>query len=131
MSFDSYGLTHGSTSLITSMSFTRGSAVSNMATGVRRVKRSASRSGWARLMRVAGFTGVSQRRCKGRIRLDPFGSPNPDLVQRQFKVVEPDPLWVTDDTEHPDCRGQALRRGVLDAYSPAGHRVVDSRHMRS
>lgn len=40
-----------------------------------------------------------------------------DLVDRNFTVVEPDVLWITDITEHPTREGKVYCCVVLDAYS--------------
>jgi transposase InsO family protein len=68
----------------------------------------------AMLMRRAGLRGLPARR-RWRTRAD---TPTvADLVEREFTVVEPDVLWVTDLTEHPTREGKLYCCVVLDAYS--------------
>jgi len=65
-------------------------------------------------MRRAGLRGLPARR-RWRARPD---TPNvADLVERNFAVVEPDALWVTDISEHPTREGKLYFCVVLDAYS--------------
>ena len=68
----------------------------------------------AMLMQRAGLRGLPAKRC-WRARSD---APSVvDLVDREFAVVEPDVLWVTDITEHPIREGKLYCCVVLDAYS--------------
>jgi len=85
----------------------------------------------ARLMRQAGLEGVYRRRRRGCTKRDPAATPNDDLVNRQFKVDEPDRLWVSDITEHPTDGGKVFLAVVLDAYSRRviGHSIAD--HLRA
>jgi putative transposase len=66
------------------------------------------------LMRRAGLQGLPGRK-RWRMRHDtPTAT---DLVDRNFTVVEPDVLWITDITEHPTREGKLYCCVVLDAYS--------------
>ena len=68
----------------------------------------------AMLMQRAGLRGLPARR---RWQARP-GTPSvADLVDRNFAVIEPDVLWVTDITEHPTREGKLYCSVVLDAYS--------------
>ena len=58
----------------------------------------------ARLMRQAGIQGLYRRRRRGCTVRDPDAQPSPDLVNREFTVVGPNRLWITDITEHPTLR---------------------------
>jgi putative transposase len=73
-----------------------------------------ARKAVAMLMRRAGLRGLPARR-RWRARPDVPGIA--DLVDRQFAVVEPDVLWVTDITEHPTREGKLYCCVVLDAFS--------------
>ena len=68
----------------------------------------------AMLMRRAGLRGLPAR---PRWRARPDVPSVADLVDRQFAVIEPDALWVTDITEHPTREGKLYCCVVLDAYS--------------
>jgi len=83
-----------------------------------------------RLMRQAGIVGIHRRRGRGCTRPDPDAVPSEDLVNRQFKVDEPDRLWVMDVTEHPTEEGKVYLGVVLDAFSRrvVGWSIAD--HMR-
>ena len=71
----------------------------------------------ARLMRQAGFRGVSRRRVpKTTIRTKGRVSP-PDLVNRNFKADGPNELWVADITFVPTCTGFLFLSVVMDAFS--------------
>ncbi len=71
----------------------------------------------ARLMRLAGLTGVHRRRHARR----PAGSANtvspPDLVQRDFSASGPDELWVADITYLPTDAGFLYLAVLIDAWS--------------
>ena len=69
----------------------------------------------ARLMRLAGITGISHRRKRGKVR--PLPAPHEDLVKRQFVADGPDKLWVTDITEHPTKTGKVYCAAVVDGFS--------------
>jgi putative transposase len=83
----------------------------------------------ARLMRIAGLTGVCHRR-KHR-RTGPAPAVHDDLVQRRFVADAPDRLWVTDITEHPTIEGKVYCAAVLDVFSRTvvGWSIAD--HMRA
>jgi putative transposase len=68
----------------------------------------------AMLMRRAGLRGLPAPK---RWRARPDTPDVSDLVDRNFAVVEPDVLWVTDITEHPTREGKLCCSIVLDAYS--------------
>nr|MBA2447240.1 IS3 family transposase [Chloroflexota bacterium] len=68
----------------------------------------------AMLMRRAGLRGLPARR---RWQARPDTPSVADLVDRNFAVIEPDALWVTDITEHPTREGKLYCSVVLDAYS--------------
>ena len=68
----------------------------------------------ALLMRRAGLRGLTERK---RWRARPNTPSVADLVDRNFTVIEPDVLWVTDVTEHPTREGKLYCSVVLDAYS--------------
>ncbi len=68
----------------------------------------------AMLMRRAGLRGLPARK---RWHARPGGPSVEDLVDRDFAVIEPDALWVTDITEHPTREGKLYCSVVLDAYS--------------
>jgi putative transposase len=67
-----------------------------------------------RLMREAGIQGIYRR--KGRRNLVNTATEE-DLVKRQFTVIAPDLLWLTDITEHPTAEGKIYCAAVMDAYS--------------
>jgi putative transposase len=68
----------------------------------------------AMLMRRAGLQGLPAGK---RWRARPDTATVADLVDRNFAVIEPDVLWVTDITEHPTREGKLYCCVVLDAYS--------------
>ena len=74
----------------------------------------------ARLMRRAGITGVSRRRC-GPVttRRDREARPAPELVDRDFSAPGPNRLWVTDITFIPTTAGFLYLAVVLDALETA------------
>ena len=86
----------------------------------------------ARLMRLAGMRGVSRRR--GFVvttRREPGQGRAPDLVQRQFKAMGPNQLWVADMTYVPTWAGFIFLAVVIDVWS---RRVVGwsiGEHMRA
>ena len=73
----------------------------------------------ARLMRLAGITGVARRRFRSTTRQDPAAAPAPDLVRRRFVALatRPDRLWVADITELPNDEGRLYLAVILDACS--------------
>ena len=92
--------------------------------GVRKMWHAMRRAGWdigrdqtARLMRVAGVTGVVRGR-KPRTTV-PARVPDqrPDLVMRDFKAPAPNRLWVADITYVRTSCGFVYTAFVIDAYS--------------
>jgi putative transposase len=69
----------------------------------------------ARLMGLAGISGISHRRKGGKPR--PLPAPHDDLVKRQFTADRPDRLWFTDITEHPTGTGKVYCCAVLDCFT--------------
>ena len=76
-----------------------------------------SRKRVARLMREAGFQGVSRRRYLSTTQRDPNARAARDLVKRNFKVGGADRLWVADITYLPTWAGPLYLAIVLDAFS--------------
>ena len=70
-----------------------------------------------RLMRADGLEGISRRRRKGCTKRNPFDAPSDDLVDRNFRVDEPDRLWVADITQHRTDEGWVYGAFVIDAWS--------------
>jgi putative transposase len=71
----------------------------------------------ARLMRAAGFRGVSRRNWIITTVRDRDARPAPDLVERNFTAVGPNCLWVADITYIPTWAGFLYLAVVLDAFS--------------
>jgi putative transposase len=71
----------------------------------------------ARLMRAAGFRGVSRRNWIITTVRDRDARPAPDLVERNFTAVGPNRLWVADITYIPTWAGFLYLAVVLDAFS--------------
>ena len=71
----------------------------------------------ARLMRAAGFRGVSRRNWIITTVRDRDARPAPDLVERNFTAVRPNRLWVADITYIPTWAGFLYVAVVLDAFS--------------
>jgi putative transposase len=87
----------------------------------------------ARLMRADGLVGVHRRR---RARPTPrpairASTTAPDLVQRRFRAIAPDRLWVADITELPTGEGPLYLAAIVDAFSRAcvGWSMAD--HLRT
>jgi putative transposase len=76
-----------------------------------------SRKRVARLMREAGFQGVSRRRFVCTTQRNRNARPAKDLVNRNFSVSAPDHLWVADITYLPTWSATLYLAIVLDAYS--------------
>ena len=67
-----------------------------------------------RIMREHGWVGAMKRKRKwGKANV----ATSDDLVNRDFRAVEPNRLWLTDITEHPTREGTVYCAVVLDAYS--------------
>jgi len=71
----------------------------------------------ARLMRIAGLSGVSRRKAPRTTQRKPGARPAPDLVQRNFTVSAPDHLWVADITYVATWAGWLYLAVVVDAWS--------------
>ena len=71
----------------------------------------------ARLMREAGWQGVSRRQSVRTTRRDRDAPAAPDLVDRDFTASGPDALWVADITYVPTGSGFLYLAVVLDAWS--------------
>ena len=71
----------------------------------------------ARLMREAGFQGISRRRFVCTTQRDHNARPAKDLVNRNFSVPAPDRLWVADITYLPTWSATLYLAIVLDAFS--------------
>ena len=77
-----------------------------------------SRKRVARLMRKACIRGVSRRRSfTVTTERDRRQRPAPDLVNRQFRALGPDQLWVADMTYIPTWAGFLYLALVIDAFS--------------
>jgi putative transposase len=71
-----------------------------------------------RLMREHGIEGAKRRGRPWRTtRPDPRAQRRPDLVERNFKVEQPDRLWVADITYLRCWEGLVFFAFVIDAYS--------------
>lgn len=72
----------------------------------------------ARLMRIAGLSGVDKRRRPGKTRIrERSVAPAPDLVKREFTASTPNRLWVADATYLRTWEGWTYLAVVIDAYS--------------
>ncbi len=78
-----------------------------------------SRKRIARLMRQAGIQGCHRRRALHTTRRSPDAVPAPDLVQRQFRVDQPDRLWVADITYIATWVGFLYLAVIVDACTRA------------
>ena len=90
-----------------------------------------SRKRVARLMREHGLQGIHRRRQHGSTRRDPTATPAPDLVERRFRPLSPDQLWVADITQQRTGEGWLYLAVILDAFS---RRVVGwsmANHLRT
>jgi len=70
-----------------------------------------------RLMRQAGLAGRTRGRHKRTTTPGPVASRPGDLVDRQFKAVAPNRLWVADITYVATWSGFAYAAFVIDVYS--------------
>ena len=97
----------------------------------RRAGHDVGRDQVARLMRIAGITGVTRRRRVFTTRPDPDALRAADLVKRNFAAERPNALWVTDITYVPTRSGMAYVCFIVDAFSRmiVGWRVAA--HMRT
>ena len=76
-----------------------------------------SRERVARLMRSAGLEGVHRRRFVRTTISDRDAAPAPDLVNRSFRAVGPNELWVADITYLPTWQGFLYLAAVVDVFS--------------
>jgi transposase InsO family protein len=77
-----------------------------------------SRKRVARLMGAHGLQGAFLRkRWRCSTRQDPRATPAPDLVNRNFKVQEPNRLWVADISRIGTGEGPLWLASVRDAFS--------------
>jgi putative transposase len=85
----------------------------------------------ARLMKAAGISGVRpQKRWRTTIRI-PGITPATDLVERHFKPVAPNVLWVADITYLRTGEGWLYLAAVQDAYSRQIVGWAMATHMRA
>ena len=70
----------------------------------------------ARRMRKAGRIGRCPRRCRRTTVTDPTTQVQ-DLVQRQFRPTEPNPLWLSEITSSRTWEGWLYLAVILAAYS--------------
>nr|WP_083088004.1 IS3 family transposase [Actinobaculum suis] len=92
--------------------------------GVRKMWHAARRAGWnvgrdqvARLMKIAGISGVRRGRVPVTTRSAPAPDSRPDLVGRQFKAGRPNELWVADITYVRTLSGFVYTAFVTDVFS--------------
>ncbi|WP_072340800.1 IS3 family transposase [Actinomyces urinae] len=92
--------------------------------GVRKLWHAARRAGWdigrdqvARLMKIAGISGIRRGRRPVTTRPAPVPDTCPDLVQRQFKAVGPNRLWIADITYVRTLSGFVYTAFVTDVFS--------------
>ena len=71
----------------------------------------------ARLMRAAGWVGISRRKGFKTTVRDRDARPAPDRVQRCFTAERPDRLWVADITYVPTLAGFLFLAVVMDVFS--------------
>ncbi len=92
--------------------------------GVRKLWHAMRRESWyigrdqvARLMRIAGISGVHLGRKPVTTRPSPTPDTRPDLVQRRFSSNAPNRLWVADITYVRTLSGFVYTAFVTDVYS--------------
>ena len=92
--------------------------------GVRKMWHATKRAGWnigrdqvARLMKIAGISGVRRGRVPVTTRPAPVPDTRQDLVSREFKASRPNELWVADITYVRTLSGFIYTAFVTDAYS--------------
>jgi putative transposase len=76
-----------------------------------------SRKRVARLMRNNGLTGCMRGRKKRTTRHDPYATPAPDLLKRNFAAAAPDKVWTADITYVHTQEGFLYLALILDVYS--------------
>ena len=64
-----------------------------------------------------GICGVTHRKKWKTTKQNQGDRPAPDLVDRQFKVENPDQLWVADITRIPTKSKSAYLAVVIDVWS--------------
>ena len=84
-----------------------------------------SRKRVTRLMQKAGIEGCHRRRSFRTTQRAAEAEPVPDLVQRNFKAVAPNQLWVSDLTYVPTLAGFLYLAVILDTFQPARDRLGD------
>ena len=92
--------------------------------GVRKMWHAMVRAGWeigrdqtARLMKLAGVSGVRRGRSPITTRPSPAPDSRPDLVQRNFRADGPNRLWVADITYVRTRTGFVYTAFVTDVFS--------------
>lgn len=92
--------------------------------GVRKMHQAMRRAGWeigrdqvARLMRVAGVSGVRRGRNPVTTRSAGIPDARPDLVERRFTATRPNQLWVADITYVRTISGFCYAVFITDVYS--------------
>jgi putative transposase len=92
--------------------------------GIRKLWKAAVRAGEdvgrdqvARLMRDLGICGVRRGRKVRTTRPDDAAARPPDLVERRFKAVRPNQLWVTDLTNVATWAGTVYVCFIVDVFS--------------
>ncbi|MEW6955433.1 IS3 family transposase [Trueperella pyogenes] len=92
--------------------------------GVRKLWHAARRAGWdigrdhvARLMKIAGISGIRRGRAPVTTRAAQEPDSRPDLVQRCFKASRPNELWVADITYVRTLSGFVYTAFVTDVFS--------------
>ena len=68
-------------------------------------------------MRKAGLRGCLRARKKRTTRRDPYATPVPDLVKRNFTAAAPNKLWTADITYVGTQEGFLYLAFILDCYS--------------
>jgi putative transposase len=85
----------------------------------------------ARLMRAAGFQGVTRRKGVATTAPSPSAAAAPDLVGRDFEAKAPNELWVADITYVPTGSGFLYLSVVLDAFSRRAVGWAMASHLRT
>lgn len=76
-----------------------------------------SRKTVAALMRMLGLTATRKRRFRPTTDSRGTLAPAPNLLQRAFRVQQPDRVWVSDFTELPCRNGKAYAVAIMDLCS--------------
>ena len=92
--------------------------------GVPRVHAELREQGWpcsrrrvARLMAAAGLKGKDRKKYRGTTNSNHAHPIADDLVQRHFKVEQPDTVWAADISFLPTCEGWLYLSVILDLHS--------------